>query len=55
MGEVGPVPCEVFMAGGTCACVLVDGVGSCLSGWLCHVHWCVLGCPWVQYGFGQLA
>ena len=31
MGGVGPVPCESFLIGGTCVCVLVGGAGSCLS------------------------
>ena len=44
MGEVGPVPCEVFMAGGTCACVLVDGVGSCSSSGPSSVMRCLLVC-----------
>ena len=29
---------------GTSACVLVNVVGSCLSGGHVHVWWCVLGC-----------
>ena len=31
MGGMGPVPCEVFLLGGTCACVLVGGARSRLS------------------------
>ena len=52
MDGVGPMPCEGFLFGGTCACVLMDGAGSCLSGGQCHssgVFWCL----WVLYGFGQ--
>ena len=31
MGGMGSVPCEVFLLGGTCACVLVGGARSLLS------------------------
>ena len=27
MDGVGPMPCEGFLVGGTCACVLMDGAG----------------------------
>ena len=43
MGKVGSVVCVGFLVGGTGACVLVDEAGSCLSGGLDHVQWCVLG------------
>ena len=43
MGEVGLVACVGFLMEGTCACVLVGGAGSCLSGGPGHVWWCVLG------------
>ena len=33
MDGVGPVPCDGFLVGETCACVMVDGAGSCLSKW----------------------
>ena len=49
MCGVGPVPCEGFLAGGTYACVLVDGSGSCLSEGHCVVQYCVLG----VYGTGM--
>ena len=32
MGEFGSVACVGFLVEGTCACVLVGGAGSCLSG-----------------------
>ena len=38
MGGVGPVPCESFMGGGTCASVLLDRTGYLLSGGLCSVQ-----------------
>ena len=31
MGGVGLVSCDVFLVGGACACILVDGAESCLS------------------------
>ena len=31
MGGAGPVPSKGFLIGGTCACILVGGAGSCLS------------------------
>lgn len=37
MGGVEPVPCEVFLDGGTCACILMDGPRSYLPGGQCHV------------------
>ena len=50
---VGPVPCESFLVGEMCACVLEDKAGSCLSEGQCNVQQYVLGCLWVSYGFGQ--
>ena len=44
VGEVGSVGCVAFLVEGTGAGVLVDEVGSCLSGGQDHVQWCVLGC-----------
>ena len=44
VGEVGSVACVGFLVEGTCACVLVGGAGSCLSGGQGHVQWCALGC-----------
>ena len=32
MGGFGPVACEGFLVGSSCACVLVEGAGSHLSG-----------------------
>ena len=32
MGKVGSLGCAGFLVEGTCACVLVDEAGSCLSG-----------------------
>ena len=32
VGRVGPVACQDFLVGGTCACILVGGAGSLLSG-----------------------
>ena len=32
------VACKGFLVGGTCVCVLVDGVGSLLSGVQCNDH-----------------
>ena len=31
MGVVGPMPCEDFLVGGICNCILVDRAGSFLS------------------------
>ena len=42
--KVGSAACVGFLVEGTGACVLVDEVGSCLSGGLDHVCWCVLRC-----------
>ena len=36
--EVGLVSCDVFLVWGACACVLVDGAGSCLSEGQCSVQ-----------------
>ena len=36
MSEVGSVFCKGFLVGRTCACVLVDGTGSCLSEGYCR-------------------
>ena len=33
MGGVGSVPCDGFLVGETCACVMVDEAGSCISQW----------------------
>ena len=38
LGGVGLVLSGGFLAGGTCACVLVDGAESCLPGGLCSVQ-----------------
>ena len=38
MDGVGLESCDVFLAGGACACVLVDGVGSPLSEGQCGVQ-----------------
>ena len=38
MDGVGLVPCDVFLVGGACACVLVDGAGSRLSEGQCSVY-----------------
>ena len=35
---VGLVSCDVFLVGGACACVLVDGAGSHLSEGRCSVQ-----------------
>ena len=43
MGKVGSVGCVGFLVEGTGACVLVHEAGSCVSGELYHVQWCVLG------------
>lgn len=54
MGEVGPVCCEDFLAGGTCACVLVDGAGSCLSEGQCFALQCFvlsMGLLWLWVAF----
>lgn len=32
MDRVGLEPCDIFLFGGACACVLVDGAGSRLLG-----------------------
>ena len=42
MAGAGPVPCEVFLIGGTCVCVLVDGIVSNL--------WREVLCPLVNLG-----
>ena len=41
MDGVGPMPCEGFLVGGICVCVLVGGAISCLSEgqWLGPVVW----------------
>ena len=52
-GKVGSVGCVGFLVEGTSDCVLVDVAGSCLSGGLVHVWWCVLGCLWPYYDFRQ--
>ena len=47
VGEVGSVACVGFLVwgmGGTGACVLDGGAGSCPCGGQGHVWWCVLGC-----------
>ena len=44
VAKVGSVGCVGFMVEGTGAYVLVDEVGSCLSGGQDHVWWCVLEC-----------
>ena len=44
VAKVGSVGCVGFLVEGTGACVLVNEVGSCLSGGQDHVQWCVLGC-----------
>ena len=44
MGELGSVASVDFLLEGTGACVLVNGVGSCLSGGQVHVWWFVLVC-----------
>ena len=36
MDGVGLVSCDVFLVGGACACVPVDGAGSCLSQGQCR-------------------
>ena len=41
VAKVGSVACVGFLVEGTSACVLVDEAGSCLSGGLVHVWWCV--------------
>ena len=38
MGGAGPMPCGSFLIGGTCACVLVHGTGSRLSGGQCSIQ-----------------
>jgi len=38
MDGVGLVSCDVFLVGGVCACVLVDGAGSRLSEGQCSVQ-----------------
>ena len=38
MGGDGPVLCEGFLVGDTCACVLVTGAGLYLSEGQCHVQ-----------------
>ena len=43
--KAGSVGCVDFLVEGTSACVLVDEVGSWLSGGQVHIWWCVLGCP----------
>ena len=46
MGKVGPGGCAGFLLGGTGACPLVDGAGSCASGGQGHVRvvfWGVCG------------
>ena len=44
MAKVGLGGCVGFIVEGTSACVLVDEVGSCLSGGQDCIQWCVLGC-----------
>ena len=44
MAKVGSVGCVGLMVEGISACVLVDEAGSCLSGVLDPVWWCVLAC-----------
>ena len=53
MAKVGSVGCVGFLVEGTSACVLVDEVGSCLSGGHVHIWSCVLGCLWPYYDFRQ--
>ena len=38
MDGVGLVSCDVFLVGGACACVLVNGAGSHLSEGQCSVQ-----------------
>ena len=45
MGKVGSVHCVGFLVGGTCACVLVDEAGTCLSGGQDCIRSCVF---WVS-------
>ena len=52
VAKVGSVGCVGFLVEGTIACVLVDEVGSSLSGGQVDVWWCVLGCLW-PYDFRQ--
>ena len=51
--KVGSVCCVGFLVEGTGACVLVDEVGSCLSGGQDCARWYVLGCLWPYYDFRQ--
>ena len=44
VAKVISVGCVGFLVEGTCACVLVDEAGSCLSGGQDCIWWCVLGC-----------
>ena len=53
VAKVGSVGCVGFLVEETCACVLVDEAGSCLSGGQDHVQWCVLGCVGPYYDFRQ--
>ena len=51
VAKVGSVGFVSFLVEGTSSCVLVDEVGSCLSGGQVHVWWCVFGFLWPYYIF----
>ena len=53
MGEVGQVACQGFLVREACVSVLMDGVGSFLSGVPQSVQYLVLRCLWVWCDFGQ--
>ena len=38
LAGIGPGLCDGFLVGRTCACILVDGAGSCFSGGQCCVQ-----------------
>ena len=55
MAKVGSLGCAGFLVEGTGACVLVDEVGSCLSGGQDRVQWCVLGVCELSMILGSLS
>ena len=55
MGGIGPMPCEGFPTGRTCAYALLDGAVYCLFNGLCHVQWCLLGISGPGMALGSLS
>ena len=52
MGGIGLVACQDFLVGGDCACILVVGTGSLLSGVSSSEFWGVYG---FAMDFGSLS